>query len=86
MWIFRGDEPRPRRGRDVDIPRGRVAQIIRGDDGRTRLERRGQRIVSARVDSAAAATWIFRGDESRRATAAIAPSDDGGGRSVDRPQ
>ena len=28
-WIFRGDESRPRRGHDVDIPRGRLAAAPR---------------------------------------------------------
>ena len=41
-----------------------AAWIVRGDDERSRpraLERRGQRIVSARVDSASAAARIVRG-------------------------
>ena len=55
-------------GARVDSPRSRgdavgAAWIVRGDDERARacvLERRGQQTASAGVDSAVAATWIFR--------------------------
>ena len=59
--VLRGDDDvrarRRRRGRDVDIPRRGVAAPPR--------PRRGYSAERSRGD-AAAATWIFRGEESRR--------------------
>ena len=65
-WIFRGySSPRVhshcglrrRRGCDAEIPWGHVVATPR--------LRRGDSVATSRGD-AAAATWIFRGDESRR--------------------
>ena len=68
---------RLRRGRDADIPWRRVAlapRVPRGSSEGTMSEgarERGQRIVSARVDSAAATTWMYERD--RRASQVRAP-------------
>ena len=66
LWMIRGDA-----AAGTGISHGRrgdaagAARIVRGDDKRTAREE-DQRKVSARVDSAAAGTGIFRGDGSRR--------------------
>ena len=59
-WMFRGDESRRRRSRDVEILWRRVAAPPR--------PLRGYSVEASRGDAAAATTvtWIFRGDESRR--------------------
>ena len=66
---WEGDEPRPRRGRDVDRPRRRVAatattRIVRGDESPARPRRRGS-IRGAKARRQLRRGFI-RGDESRR--------------------
>ena len=64
-----GPGSRRRRGRDVDIPWKRIVAGADRPRGRRAgegvLEKRGQQMVSARVDSAAGAAWIVRGDDER---------------------
>ena len=67
--IFRGDESRRRRGYDVDIPWRRVAAAPRLRRGYSvETTPRLQRVNSAETSrgGAAATTWIFSRDESRR--------------------
>ena len=64
-WRVSFGTQKPKRSKTKVIGGAGAARIIvRGDDERTRLERR--EVNRSWVNSAAAATWKFCGDESRR--------------------